>query len=287
MEFRFHGMNNVADPSSVGKQYDAQARKTYSECVDIVNCDCSDSGDISVRSRRLTALPSGDSVTVEGITISAGAQTITHGAIVPFDREDTAEYAEGYFDTWIAGGDCIDYYNGCIFRGGLLEGIAAVLQSKPYEYDTIDSRYHVAYLSGSEITMIGAVDDGVYVGTQNEVVFLSGDGSIENGFTVRDVLPYGVVKGTRIRSTGHKIPVANTTGKVIVFTSHRGVCVAGNGGNAINLSYGKVTFPYGTSGSAMLREENGEVHYIVMPGAGNTAINPYIPPTIDTDEQSV
>lgn len=280
----FNGMNNVLDPTSFSYDY-KQARMDHA--VDLVNVDVRDDGTIDVRDRRTTALPTVDSVVVEGVTISAGSQTLTHGTIAVADRGIDAEYEEGYFDTWVSGGDCVDYYNGSVFRGGLLEGIATALQSKPYEYSTIDTRNHVAYLSGSAITMIGAVDDGIYIGTQNEVVFLSGDGSIENGFQVKDVLPYGVIKNTRVRTTGHKIPVAKMSGNVIVFATHRGVVVGGNGGNVVNISYGKVTYNYGTTGSAILREDNGQVHYVLMPGSGYTKENPYIQPVIDTEENSV
>lgn len=277
----FNGMNNVVDPAHI--PFDVR-RAAMTEAADLVNVDVDDSGSISVRNRRTATLATIDSVSFEGLTYTAGSQALSIGSTVSFDDTATATYAEGHFDTYFSGGDCIDYYNGCIFRGGTLDGIATVLQSKPFEHDTIDSRNHVAYLSGSEITMIGAVNDGVYIGTQNELVFLSGDGSIDNGFTVVEIFPYGVIKGTRVRSVGHKTPIAKMDNTVIVFATYRGVVVAGNGGNAVNLSYGKVTYPHGTSGSAILREENGQVHYVFMPGSGSSAENIYTAPTIDVDQ---
>jgi hypothetical protein len=270
---KFIGMNNVIDPTDLDWQ--------QGQCTDMVNIDPDNGGGIAVRDRFTGALPSVDSVFVNDILFSASVQTLTLGnfGAVP------ESYQPGAFDVSVSGGDCIEEYRGRVYRAGLLTGAAVVIGSKPLEYSTVNLREMVAYLSSDEITMIGAVDNGLYVGTRSGLFFLSGTSQLD--FTRNRVLDYGVIKNTRARTIGHKVPVAQMSGKVIVFTTYRGVCVAGDGGNVVNLSYGKVSFPFGTEGRTMLREANGLVHYIFQPiNTTSEAINALNLPTIEVDSKT-
>lgn len=274
---KFHGMNNVTDPSDVKSIHDPKFNP-FSECVDLVNVDADNNGGVALRSHRTAAMPTVDTVTFEGMTFTAGSQDISIGSMPTTE----SVYRYGQFDASFSGGDIVEYYNGRLYRAGRLDGIATVVCSKPIEYGTVDLRTHVAHVSGNDITMVGAVDDGLYVGTTTEVLFLQGDPE-QGGFILRQVLPYGVIKGTRVRTNGLKCPVSQMTGSIIVFASYRGVCVAGNGGTVLNISQGRVEYDYGISGSAILREEHGLVHYLFQPSVGVETDNIYVPPTIDMD----
>lgn len=271
-DLKFTGMNNVIDPA----QLDWQA----GEFLDGVNVDLNNTGGFYARTRRTSELPSIDTVEVDNIIYSAGAQEITIGNTPSISDE----YSTYQFDTSITGGDIIEYFRGRLYRAGLLDGVAVVTNTKPMEFDTVDVRDYITYLSGEEVTMVGAVDDGIYIGTASEVIFLQGDAPTESGFSIRQVLPYGVIKGTRVRSNGNKVLAGQIQGTVIIFASHKGVCVGGNGGNLVNLSWNKVSYDYGTTGRAFIREENGLIHYIFQPNTGLTAKNIYTQQDIDISD---
>lgn len=276
--FTFSGMNNVSDPADLPGDSDGKGLVQFSHAVDLVNVDCDNGGGTGRRGRRTDALPSVDTVTVEATVYSAGAETISIGAAAAIG----SRYVYGQFRSSLSGGDIVEYYNGRLYRAGIFEGKYSVLCSPPLEYDMVDTRSNIAHLSGNPITMVGAVDDGLYVGTTAEVLFLPGNDPFVGGFGLRQVLDYGAIKGTRVRSTGKKIKVAGMSGSVIVFTTPHGVCVAGSSGQVVNLSQDKVSFAYDAAGSAMLREGNGLLHYVCQMNPVNPALNSFTPVALDT-----
>lgn len=223
MEFRFHGMNNVDDPADVGKRYDANARKTYSECIDIVNCDIDNDGGISDRP-----------------------------ALVDYLVQQPVSDSMGARNYWPVGN--------------------TVYCSKALSTEE-DERYSTVISLDNMITMILRVDGGMYVGSTHELHFLSGTDPQEGGFTDMWSLPYGVILGTGCHIKGELVPAAGMAGNCAIFATQRGVFVAGAGGNIVNLSQNKVSYEYGLTGKACVREANGLVHYLFTTSAVNPAYN--------------
>ena len=221
--FRFHGMNNVDDPADVGQRFDALQKKTYSECVDLVNVDVDTDGNIVRRAPLITGLIQ------QPVSDSMGSRNY-----------------------WAVGN--------------------TVYCSKALSDDE-DKRFSIVISLDSMITMILRVDGGLYVGSTTELHYLDGTDPQEGGFQDVWALPYGVILGTGIRVKGEIAPVAGMQGNCCIFASQRGIIIAGPGGNIFNLSQGKVSYEYGLTGKAMVREKNGLVHYLFTTSKTNPAYN--------------
>lgn len=283
MTFTFSGgTNNMTDPTAVGAAEFKYGNGVFTEALDLYNVDVTKFGGAVSRDHYLTPLPTQDSVTLEGITFTATSEYILGTTV----KNTTDVYEDGLYDAPFDGGIAVEFFGSRVYRAGLMDGVSVVAFSKPGEFYTQDVRDNVAMMSGNRITMLGRVDDGLFVGTDTEVLFLSGTDPVEGEFQFRQVLPYGVIQNTCQRTTGSKVQIAQMSGSVIVFATYQGVVVGGNGGKVVNLSEGKVSYAHGTIGASLLREEKGEVHYIFNPDAGMAAHNPYISdPTIEVDSQ--
>lgn len=96
------------------------------------------------------------------------------------------------------------------------------------------------------VTLIAPTQDGVYVGTENEVVFLPGFDFGNQAY--RPVTPYGAYPGTLV-DMPHTLQMG--------WASPQGFVIADNSGAVVNISMDKVAFPGAIRGGSLLREENG------------------------------
>lgn len=139
--------------------------------------------------------------------------------------------------------------------------------------DAEDKRYSTVISLDDMITMIIRVDGGLYVGSTKETHYLHGTDPQAGGFQDQWTLPYGVIMGTALHVRGELVPVAQMQGNCAIWASQRGVMVGGPGGITVNLSQNKVSYPYGLTGKAWLREQNGLVHYLFQTSDTNAAYN--------------
>lgn len=139
--------------------------------------------------------------------------------------------------------------------------------------DDEDQRFSIVISLDDMITMIRRVDGGLYIGSTTELHFLAGTDPQAEGFTDGWTLPYGVILGTGCHVRGELVPAARMMGNCCIFASHRGVIVGGPGGQIVNLSQGKVSYEYGLYGTAMVREKNGQAHYLFTTSNINSAHN--------------
>lgn len=136
----------------------------------------------------------------------------------------------------------------------------------------------------SEGTMLAAVSDGLYVGTEDGLYFLRG--TLSQGMKV-DKLQDGTV----IRGSAEYIPAADIhpqtqQGPVpeslaVVFMTDQGVCAGFEGGRVYNLTRGRMVFPGVVSAAVMHRNDSGVSSYVaVADSAGgpisNTRIGDYV-----------
>jgi len=195
-------------------------------------------------------------------------------------------------------GQCVDLVNvdcdndgGIARRKGLITGlvqhpVTEIMGSRNYWAvgntvycskalsDDEDQRFSTVISLDDMITMIRRVDGGLFVGSTKELHFLAGtDPQAGDGFSDVWTLPYGVIMGTGMHVRGELVPQSQFAGNCCIFASHRGVIVGGPGGQIHNLSQNKVSYEYGLSGKAMIREENGLVHYLFTTSATNPAYN--------------
>lgn len=159
--------------------------------------------------------------------------------------------------------DTLAYYNGRLYMsaGNML-------------WVTVFHLYHLVDKTRgfiqfeADITMVGAVSDGLYVGTTEGIYFLQG-GSFEKLQRSR-VMDAPAIPGTMVyvpQELANPPQVgqqADTPAQVSVsFMTTRGFCVGEEAGKCTNLTEGTFFFPVGVRGSAFFRRQDGMNHYVV------------------------
>ena len=123
------------------------------------------------------------------------------------------------------------------------------------------------------ITMVGAVGDGLYVGTQEGCWFLSGS-TLKELKRVR-VLDSPVIPGSMVYmpsevanppqvDLGQDTPVSLG----VLFLTINGYCAGQNGGQCFNLTESKFIFPEAVSARALYRVQDGVHQYVAVLDSG-------------------
>jgi hypothetical protein len=155
------------------------------------------------------------------------------------------------------------YYNGRIY---LAQG-PNLWCTELYLYNYVDKTRNFAQFE-DDITMIGVVTDGMYIGTKQATWFLGGE-----SFPMKrkSVLDSGPVKGSMVyipSELGNPTPPgpdADTPQEVaIAFMTSRGYCVGKDSGNAFNLTEDKFFFPSAARSAALFRRQDGVNQYIAV-----------------------
>lgn len=200
--------------------------------------------------------------------------------------------------TSLKNGECVDLVNvdcdndgGIATRNGLVTGlvqqpVADSMGSRDYWAagntvyctkalsEATDERFSTVISLDDMITMVLRVDGGLYVGSLTELHYLHGTDPQVGGHDDNWSLPYGVILGTGMHVKGELLPPQHQlSGNCCIFATHRGVTVGAPGGRIVNLSQGKVSYEYGLTGKACIREENGLVHYLFTTSKTNPAFN--------------
>lgn len=175
----------------------------------------------------------------------------------------------------------ITYWNGRIY---MMSG-NLVWATELYLYDYVD-KTRGFYSFEDECTMIGAVADGVYVGTTGGMWFLSGTHA--EGLKRARVMDSPVVPGSMVYIPAELAnppqvgTAADTPMQVsISFMTSNGFCVAQDGGQCTNLTEAKVVFPTAQHAAALYRRQDGVNSYIAVTDSGgtpttNTRIGDYV-----------
>lgn len=98
----------------------------------------------------------------------------------------------------------------------------------------------------SQIIMVQAVVDGIYVGTSRSVWFLGGDGP--DKFTKVLVAGYPAIEDTDAKAEGVEVG-EGFPGRIPIWTSERGICLGLPGGELKNVTYRKLVLPTSTHGT--------------------------------------
>ena len=125
------------------------------------------------------------------------------------------------------------------WRGRVLVAQGAVLwASMPNAWHLFDLRRDFKQLT-APITLVQPVDDGVYVGTERELMFLGG---VEfDKLAYSQVLPGRVVPGSGVAVPGDKITLGNTlgSGSAMLCIADGGIVAGFNSGQIARLTEGK------------------------------------------------
>lgn len=135
----------------------------------------------------------------------------------------------------------------------------------------------------SNVTMLVEMIDGIFIGTDDEVVYVSGGDPMLGDLTMKQAHQYGAVKGTCVKVENENLGL-DGTGYGIVFLSHNGINIGDNSGNVVNVTTNIVAIPRCSTGTAHLRTTNNMTHYVVqIDGQSSSSSTQYIPVT-PTDE---
>ena len=141
-----------------------------------------------------------------------------------------------------------------LYRGRLYVGKNNILwYSQPYRFGLF--RPMENYLGfATTVNTFAPVSDGIFVGSDEETVFLSGDDPAD--FTLTQKANYGTIKGTEYHVPNIYLR-EDDSGEAPIWMSKRGVCVGGNGGAYRNLTGERYILPEGVSSGASLLKVRG------------------------------
>lgn len=160
------------------------------------------------------------------------------------------------------------YFNGRIYMAHGKEVWATEL----YLYNYVDkTRNYLTF--ETDVTVIGVVTDGLYVGTQNSVWFLSGS------FTQMArilIMSYGALPGSMISLPAElvnpQVPLQQQapSKNAVLFLSTSGLCAGMDSGVCYNLTQTQVLFPDAANVAAMFRRQDGINQYVGVTDSAGT-----------------
>jgi hypothetical protein len=173
---------------------------------------------------------------------------------------------------------CLESYKGRIY---LALG-KTLWATELYAYHFVDKTKNYMQFE-HEITMLGAVDNGIYVGTTGGLYFIQG---ILGQFKLSQINSDAVLPGSSVAMPSELVhPQARNqpmpSSVAIVFMSHGGVMAGFDNGTCYNLTNGTIEFPQGVSAASLFRQDSGANTYIAAIDAGgapsaNARIGDYV-----------
>ena len=149
------------------------------------------------------------------------------------------------------------------WRGRVLMAVGNVLYaSLPNQWELCDPRRDFKQFSAS-ITLIQPVDDGVYVGTSDELAFLSGD-RFDN-LAYRQVIRGRVVLGSGVVVRGERVKQGAGMGQgaAMLCLADRHIVAGFNGGGIIRMTEGRYAVDHAEV-AATFREVDGVPQYLAV-----------------------
>lgn len=150
-------------------------------------------------------------------------------------------------------GDFLGIYNG----HALVAAGDTLFYSEPYAYELFDLRKRQRF--GSRIVMLAPVKGGVFVGTENQTIFL--EGPTPGVFNLQELTDYGVIPHTASRTSASRVEAARS-GDCVVWTSKRGICAGFDGGALLNLTEDRFAYPIQPTGAGLVRLWRGINQYV-------------------------
>lgn len=156
------------------------------------------------------------------------------------------------------------YYNGRIYMAEertlwatelwMYDYIQTTKNFMPFEYDIVG---------------LGAVLDGIYVGTTGGVWFLNGAGLGQ--FQLIHVSDHAMIPGSVVNVPADLVrPDRNRSRQAILYMTNEGLYSGLDSGVAYNLTEDRVVFPEAASMAAMYRAQDGINQYVGVADAGGT-----------------
>ena len=120
--------------------------------------------------------------------------------------------------------------------------------------------------------MIAASDDGVFVGTEKQILWLPGESP--QAWDFKEVANYGAIPGALDFCDGELIGDSASKGTTVaVFASTQGLCAGFPGGAIVNFLNGHFAYPVQERGACVVRKHRGIAQCVATlqgtPVAGN------------------
>jgi len=126
-----------------------------------------------------------------------------------------------------------------------------IIYSEPFAYNWFAMASNFISLP-CRPRMMRAVDDGLYVGLDDSVVFLGGKSPQEFIYTIVSYSP--VVTGTDVKINGEKFGKGEMTGKLAMWTALDGIYLGASGGKVINLTKEKLVYSESQIGCSVFKD---------------------------------
>ncbi|MCR4302144.1 MAG: hypothetical protein NUV51_11075 [Sulfuricaulis sp.] len=163
-------------------------------------------------------------------------------------------------------GDHIAYQNGYM----LVAVGARLYPSEAYAPELFDWRKAVPFLD--PITMIAPVKGGVWLGLNNQIVWVAGD--TPEAWDYKPAADYGVIPHTLWFADTGVLGDGKATGKMAAFfASKQGLCAGLPGGELRNLTETRYAYPSMDRGAGIVRRHRGIIQYIVSLQGTEVAAN--------------
>lgn len=134
-----------------------------------------------------------------------------------------------------------------------------VIYSDPYS-ELTDLRENFIPV-GEHITNLGKVSGGLFITTDSHSYFLAGNDPAE--MSIEERAPFGAISNTILQVDGRVLGEGQNT-LSLLWASPQGICGGLPNGTLINITKQEVKELLGVQGAAMLREQNGQRHYIAV-----------------------
>jgi hypothetical protein len=146
------------------------------------------------------------------------------------------------------------------FRASLLWAVEDRVEwSNTFDYELRDlAKGYMMF--GERVNLVAGLQNGFYVGTENAHWWLEGD-DMQN-LSLVQVADYGAINGTKVHINGAVVGTGESTERIPMWTTERGVVMGLPGGSLRNTHENKVDFPGGKTGTALYRNAGRQNHYI-------------------------
>lgn len=328
VSYQFSGMNNTADPLNVGAPLPNSRQLIFTEMSKMVNADPDNFGGCQLRPGQVSvsavATHSGwtnpyiprEMFCVQGTalkrlwpdgSLTAIRSGLTAGLRMVFCQvNDVVAYSNGIergvieqgqhtspfiptdpFKFPMVAGQFLEWYNGRLYA--LKDNVLYCSDSLdvPGGIESMDERQNVVAVFDGPGKMLQRVENGLFVSAGDETFFFQGsDPWIDGGFEQRSIAPYAAIPYTSVPVKADLLGIDGLQGWACMWTSERYVCIGGNSG--FFLKQEKFAFKPGRQGAAVLREQNGTVHYLatIQDATGET-YNTFNIPSIDVDDETI
>lgn len=144
-----------------------------------------------------------------------------------------------------------------------------------YQFDYVDKTRNYLQFE-KNITVIWAVNDGIYVGTEDGLYYLSGN--FGQGMSRKEIMSAQVVRGSAVQVPGDDTKAVldrgGQAGEAVMMMTDQGIVTCLDGGTVINATKGRVVFPMADSAAALHRDDSGVSSYLaVTRSSGGPATN--------------